>query len=115
MDGKKTKPAVINAMLSVGTYRPEFDTVIEIFAGMLEQYQAARKQFEQEGAAYETGTATGGKKKSGLVSAMENLRKDIAMYSDRLGLNPKALEALGVKDPPRENLIDRIIKRSEPS
>ena len=29
-----------------------------------------------------------------LYTAMESLRKDIATYSDKLGLNPKSLESI---------------------
>lgn len=95
MASKKTiKTKAIEDMKRLGVYKPEYDAIIDIYAGLCEQYAKALKDFESEGCAYETPTSTGGTKKSGTVSAMEALRKDILAYSDRLCLNPKSLETV---------------------
>lgn len=86
------KKTVIRDMKSLGVYRPEYDRLIDIYAGLIHQYQRALKDFEESGCKYETETGTGGTKKSAIVATLENLRKDILAYSDRLCLNPKALE-----------------------
>lgn len=86
------KEKVIKDMMALGVYRPEYDRLIDIYAGLIHQYQRALKDFEESGYKYETKTGTGGTKKSAIVATLENLRKDILAYSDRLCLNPKALE-----------------------
>lgn len=92
----KTKQSVIKEtiknMKELGTYKPQFDQLIHIYAEIVLQYLKAVKDFEDSGQLYETETAAGNPKKSGIVSAMESLRKDILQYSDRLCLNPRSLE-----------------------
>lgn len=100
----------IAAMRVLGTYREEFDPVIEIYADLMDQYQDAMDSFIRSGKQYETETAAGGTKKSGIVGAMENIRKDIITYSDRLGLTPKSLEAMKVESPKQSALVDAMTK-----
>ena len=100
----------ITAMKTLGTYREEFDPVIEIYADLMDQYREAMESFNDSGRQYETETAAGGTKKSGIVGAMENIRKDIVTYSDRLGLSPKALEAMKVEQPKTSSLVDAMAK-----
>lgn len=100
----------ITAMQTLGTYRKEFDPIIEIYADLMDQYQEAMSGFIEGGRQYETETAAGGTKKSGIVGAMENIRKDILTYSDRLGLTPKALEAMKVDGPKTSALVDAMAK-----
>lgn len=92
----KTKQTIIKEtvknMKELGTYKPQFDQLIHIYAEIVLQYLKAVKDFEDSGQLYETETAAGNPKKSGIVSAMESLRKDILQYSDRLCLNPRSLE-----------------------
>ena len=88
------KRATIRDMKKLGTHKPEYNRLITIYAGLVHQYLVAVAEFEAGGYQYETETGTGGTKKSGIVSTMENLRKDILAYSDRLCLNPKSLETV---------------------
>lgn len=88
------KRATIKDMKSLGIHKSEYNRLIDIYAGLVHQYLLAVKEFEESGYQYETETAAGNPKKSGIVSTMENLRKDILAYSDRLCLNPKALETV---------------------
>lgn len=88
------KEKVIRDMQGLGTYKAEYNAVIEIYADLLFQYYEANKKFIESGYTYETSTAAGGTKKSAIVATLENLRKDILQYSDRLCLNPKSLEAV---------------------
>lgn len=80
------------SMQSLGTYRLEFDDLITIYAQTLYLYYQTLATFKKEKYKYEVPTDSGGTKKSGTASALEVLRKDIGTYSDRLGLNPKAIE-----------------------
>jgi hypothetical protein len=88
------KRKTIRDMKELGVHKPQFNRLIDIYAGLVHQYLIALDEFERGGYQYETETAAGGTKKSGLVSTLENLRKDILQYSDRLCLNPKSLETV---------------------
>ncbi|HWL11852.1 MAG TPA: P27 family phage terminase small subunit [Ureibacillus sp.] len=89
----------IRDMQNLGTYKPEYDPLIDVYADILSQYLRANKEFEESGYQYETETAAGGTKKSAIVATLENLRKDLLAYSDRLCLNPKSLNI----EPPKNN------------
>lgn len=86
------KRRTIQDMKDLGTHKPQYNRIVDIYAGLVHQYLIAVADFEDSGYEYETETAAGNPKKSGIVSAMESLRKDILQYSDRLCLNPKSLE-----------------------
>lgn len=88
------KRATIADMKKLGIHKPEYNRLIDIYADLVFRYQEALEEFEANGCQYETETAAGGTKKSALVSTIESLRKDILAYSDRLCLNPKALETV---------------------
>src|SRR5690606_37285847 len=86
------KRRTISDMKELGVHKPQYNRLIDIYAGLVHQYLIAVSDFEASGYEYETETAAGNPKKSGIVSAMESLRKDILQYSERLCLNPKSLE-----------------------
>lgn len=86
------KKQTVENMKSLGVYKKEYNDVIEIYTDTYHSYLLAQKDFEDSGRQYETKTAAGNPKKSGIVDSIEKLRKDILQYSDRLCLNPKALE-----------------------
>lgn len=90
MTSEMIRAKTIDKMKSLGTYKPEFEDVITVYADTVRQYHQAYEQFVKEGALYEVMTESGSTKKSGLASALEVLRKDIGTLSDRLMLNPKA-------------------------
>lgn len=89
---ESTRKRIVRYMQSMGTYRTEFSDMITIFADLIYQYELAKREFYENGAEYETTTSSGGSKKSGTVTAMEQLRVQIGTYSDRLMLNPKAFD-----------------------
>lgn len=91
------KRKTITDMKALGVHKLQYNRLIDIYAGLVHQYLLALKEFEDGGYQYETETAAGGMKKSGLVSTLENLRKDILQYSDRLCLNPKSFENITVE------------------
>lgn len=86
------KKATIKDMKTLGIHKPQYNRLIDIYAETVHQYLRAVSDFEESNYQYETETAAGNPKKSGIVSAMETLRKDILQYSDRLCLNPRSLE-----------------------
>lgn len=88
------KRQTIDEMKSMGTYRPEYDRLIDLYAEMWEQYFGLMRAYKTgKGYAYSSQTADGGDKKSSLSVTIEGLRRDILQYSDRLMLNPKARAA----------------------
>ncbi|MEX0416521.1 P27 family phage terminase small subunit [Bacillus sp. C30] len=88
------KEKVIEDMKGLGTYKPEYEAIISIYSDLLAQYHDANEKFKESDYQYETETAAGGTKKSAIVATLENLRKDIIAYSDRLCLNPKSVESV---------------------
>ncbi len=88
------KRSTIADMKRLGVHKPEYNRIIDIFAELVEQYGILSRQFSEGGYDFEVETGQGGSKKAPIVATLETLRKDILAYSDRLCLNPKALEAV---------------------
>lgn len=86
------KRRTISDMKALGVHKQQYNRLIDIYSELVFQYLKLNDEFESEGYKYETYTAAGGAKKSPIVATLENLRKDILAYSDRLCLNPKAIE-----------------------
>lgn len=103
MTKEEIRKNIIENMKKIGTYKKEFDDLIEIYAGMLHQYTAFEKQFEESGykitEKYTNKAGATNERKVPLLTAMESLRKDIISYSDRLCLNPKTLNS---PEPPKK-------------
>ena len=81
-------------MKALGTYKPEFDTTISIYAGLVEQYQMLEMQFKESNFKVEEKTGADNSKRSPIVATLENLRKDILTYSNNLGLTPAGLRKI---------------------
>lgn len=86
------KKNTIDDMKKLGVYSPEYNMIIDIYAGLWEQYYRLMKAYDT-GRGYKYATKTGGEgvKRSPLVATIEAIRRDILAYSDRLCLNPKAM------------------------
>lgn len=105
------KRRTIRDMKDLGIHKPQYNRIISIYAGLVEQYLRAEIEFEESGYVYETETAAGNPKKSSIVSTMENLRKDILQYSDRLGLTPKSFETLTAEDKNKKSGLADILSK----
>ena len=101
-------------MERLGTYRPEFDHMIQIYVGLIGQYADTMERINKTGQ-LQTKSAQGGFKKSPVVTAAENLRRDILQYSDRLCLNPKSLSTSGIQAPKPESSLVRLLHEIEES
>lgn len=88
---------IIEDMKKLNVYKEQYNRLIEIYADLNIQYDIAQQEFVRSGYQYETETAAGGTKKSAIVATLENLRKDIVTYSDRLCLNPKTFDGVKVQ------------------
>ncbi|PHG13140.1 hypothetical protein COI63_11445 [Bacillus toyonensis] len=94
----KLKETVIANMKHLGVYRDDFEHTINIYVGMLAQYQAFERQFEETGFkitdSYTNKAGATNERKTLIYTAMEALRKDLANYSNLLCLNPKTYERI---------------------
>ena len=81
------KRRTIKYMKQLGTYQTQYNQVIEVYADMLYQYNYLSREFEKQSFEVLVETEKSGGKKSPILASLENLRKDIGTYSDRLMLN----------------------------
>ncbi|TYS68665.1 P27 family phage terminase small subunit [Sutcliffiella horikoshii] len=88
----------VKQMAHLGVYKDDYDQIIDIYVGMLAQYQAFEKAFEESGyqitEEYTNKAGATNDRKTPIYSAMEALRKDLATYSNILCINPKAFNAI---------------------
>lgn len=101
----------VENMKSLGIYKPEYDGTIQIYAQLCEQYIIITERFEKSRYQLQTKSAQGGMKKSPIVATLENLRKDILSYSDRLCLNPKAFDSLGKEVQPEKSKLEAVMEK----
>lgn len=84
------KRRTISYMKELGTYKKQYNQLIDVYADLLLQYYILTKKFEESGYEVMVQTEKSDGKKSPILASLENLRKDIGTYSDRLMLNAKA-------------------------
>ena len=96
------KKATVKQMKSLGTYRKEYESLIDIYAGLLFQYTKYEKEHAERdyevAEIYVNKAGAENYRKIPLVNVMETLRRDILTYSDRLMLNPKSLGEIIAQD-----------------
>lgn len=101
---KKLKQNLVDDMKHLGVYRENFEHTIDIYVGMLAQYQSFEKQFEESGYQitdlHTNKAGATNERKTPTYSAMESLRKDLATYSNLLCINPKAFESVKKREVP---------------
>lgn len=106
------KREAIKNMKALGVYKPQFGPMINNFAGMQHQYEVFEELFAEKDyqitEAYTNKAGATNERKIPIYTAMEGLRKDIASYSDKLGLNPKALEGIKVDKGGNSKLADML-------
>lgn len=86
------KRRTIADMKALGIYKKQYGRLIDIYSSLVHQYLTLNKKFEDGDYQVQATTDQGSPKKAPIIATLENLRKDILAYSDRLCLNPKALE-----------------------
>lgn len=107
-DGIRKK--TIKDMKKIGVYKPEYDPIIDIYSELREQYFILTEKFKESGYNFEVETMQGGTKKAPIVATLESLRKDIITYSDRLCLNPKAVDTVKIQVPKKSALVEALSK-----
>jgi len=102
---KQLKNQTVKRMEHLGVYKDDYDQTIDIYVGMLAQYQAFEKAFEESGyqitEEYTNKAGATNDRKTPIYSAMETLRKDLATYSNILCINPKAFNGIKKPEPPK--------------
>lgn len=83
------RESVVQDMKRLGVYKPEFNGIIDLYADMVAQYNLAWEEFLQGGCSAECKTKAGGVRKTAAVTTMEELRRQIGSYADRLCITPK--------------------------
>jgi phage terminase small subunit len=86
------KRRTVSDMKELGIHKTQYNRLIDIYSGLVHQYLTLNKKFEEGDYEVQVTTDQGSPKKAPIVATLENLRKDILAYSDRLCLNPKSLE-----------------------
>ena len=91
----KLEIQVTEHMKKLEIYQPEFDIMISIYCGLVDQYRELEKTFKkQKFTVVEDTGYSDNKKKNPVILSMESLRKDILSYATALGLTPQGLKKL---------------------
>lgn len=107
---RKYRKLVKTNMISLQVYRKEFDSLIDVYAGLLVQYHILNQRLIDSGVDVEVETQRGGTRKSATATALEKLRSDLIIYSDRLCLSPKALISAKLKVPEEGSQLGKLEK-----
>lgn len=105
------KERTIRYMKQLGTYKVQYNQSIEIYADMIYQYNFLSREFEKSGFAVTVETERSGGKKSPILVSLENLRKDIGTYSDKLMLNAKSYNAEIEKPKEEQSVVAALLAR----
>lgn len=95
---KKIYKQTKNSMETVGTFRPEFDPIVERYAELRAQFQELNDQWYEDGCKitedYTNKAGATNKRKTALYLALETLRKELADMENLFGLTPKGLKGI---------------------
>lgn len=112
------KKRIIQNMVAVGTYKPEFDKVISNLAQIFEDMDTAREQFEKSGGKFIVShTNKNGSKnlvKNPYYLVIEGLQANVLAYSRELGLTPtglKKINADGLQGKQKMSKLDEALFR----
>lgn len=112
--GERSKEEIrdqtIQSMKALGTYKEQYNQIIDIYVDMLYQYQELSRQFEEGGYQASVETECSGGKKNPVLVSLENLRKDIGTYSDRLMLNAKAFASDTEPPKPEKSVFAKLME-----
>lgn len=112
------KANIIEKMVAVDTYKPEYEHSIEILAQILVDYDRATEKFIREGSKYvvkHTNKAGATNiSKNPLYLTIENLRSEALAYSRELGLTPSGLKKINTNmGKSKESLLAKALSQLE--
>ena len=102
-------------MVSLGTYRKEFDVIIRRYAEMRMQFDMLNERWYQEGCRvtekYTNKSGATNERRTALYMAIEKLRDELADMENIFGLTPKGLKAIKKKglEQKTESALDKIL------
>ena len=102
-------------MISLGTYRKEFDVIIERYAEMRMQFDMLNNRWYEEGCKvtekYTNKAGATNERKTALYLAIEKLRDELAEMENLFGLTPKGLKAIKKKglEQKKESALDKML------
>lgn len=91
---KKMVKNTVKVMNQLGTYKPEFDPVIFIYARMRAEYEYISTEYLNSRYQYDELTDSGASKKAPIITTLESYRRDILAYASQLGLTPSGLKKI---------------------
>lgn len=94
------KKRTIESMKNLGTYRSEYDQIIEVYSKLLEQYEKLRKEICMDDLTCRSNAAI----------TLEKLRADIAKYAEMLCLSPKSFEKAKIKEKPKKSKLEHALE-----
>ena len=98
-------------MESMGIWKDEYRITVEICAGLMDQYDIINTAWIASGMNPVEYTETGSKK-SGVVTTLESLRKDILAYQKELGLTPMSIKRLDAQENlPQSNVLAEALRK----
>ena len=99
-------------MTKLGVWKPEDLVTVEICAGLMDQYDIILKAWISIGMNPVEVTDGGGTKKSGIVTTLETLRKDILAYQRELGLTPLSMKRLDSQEQmPESSVLSSALRK----
>ncbi len=102
-------------MVSLGTYRKEFDVIIHRYAEMRMQFDMLNDRWYREGCKvtekYTNKAGATNERKTALYLAIEKLRDELADMEDTFGLTPKGLKSIKKKglEQKKESALDKML------
>ena len=98
-------------MTKLGVWKPEYLVTVEICAGLMDQYDAINSAWVTAGMNPVEYTENGSKK-SGVVTTLEALRKDILAYQKELGLTPMSIKRLDQQEQlPKSSVLADALRK----
>ena len=76
-------------MKNLGIYKPEFDSMIAVYAQLMTQRDKLESEYKKGGYQYQVNAP--------IVTTLEALRKDCLTYAEALGLTPRGLAKFDAK------------------
>jgi len=85
-------------MSAIGTYKPQFDPTIRVYAETKQQYNLLMEQFSESGCKvteeYTNKAGATNIRKTAIYLALETIRKDLISHEGILGLTPAGLRRI---------------------
>ena len=102
-------------MVSLGTYRKEFDVIIKRYAQIRIQFDVLNEKWYEDGCRvtekYTNKAGATNDRKTALYLAIEKMRDELSEMETVFGLNPKGLKALKKKglDQQKQSALDKML------